>query len=199
MHNEGSERWQRADESVAARFSMSWNAATSRWGIAGDLVVASGCSALAALLLALAVNFHLRWAAWVLGGLAIAPLAVYVVVNVRLRDGRRRVVSWLAGLPFPVENMNSLLAGFGEEFEVYFVRDAPGRQEVMEHLERVSEDVFVLETHEDQNMIRARLGVIVSKHNPRQAHLRFARFTQVVERSLIPLHEAHPIERVLLC
>jgi hypothetical protein len=198
-HGEGSEAYRRANEAVASRFSLDWNAATSKWGLAADLVVASAAVSVAVFFLALSVNFGLTALAWVFAVLAAIPLVTVVVANVLLRKARSRVVAWMASLPFAVQNMNCLLAGFGEEFEVYFEGAAPARDVLMQHFSTVSDDVFVLETHEDQKMVRARLGVIVSKHNPRQAQLRFARFTEVVERSLLPLHAQHPIRHVLLC
>jgi hypothetical protein len=189
----------RADEAVSARFSLEWNAVTSRWGALGDIINAFGISAVAGFLLLLAVHWRLTAIAWGLGVLAAAPIPICVVINIALLGARAKVVAWLSSLPFPVENLNAILAGFGEEFELYFEGDAPTRDQVMEHFARVSEDVFVLETHADQRMVRARLGVIVSKHNPqRQAQARYSRFRLVADKSLVPLHGQHAIARVLV-
>ncbi|MBI5533740.1 MAG: hypothetical protein HY898_13555 [Deltaproteobacteria bacterium] len=189
----------RAEEAVCARFSLEWNAVTSRWGALADIINAFGISAVAGLLLLLAVHWRLTAAAWALGVLAAAPILICVVANIALLGSRAKVVAWLSSLPFPVENLNAILAGFGEEFEVYFEGDAPSRDRIMEHFARVSEDVFVLETHVDQKMVRSRLGVIVSKHNPqRQAQARYSRFRLVADQALVPLHGQHAIARVLV-
>jgi hypothetical protein len=193
------DRWHRADESVATRFLLSWNATTSRWGMLGDVVMASACMAVGGFFLALAAHFKLVVLAWALGAVTAAPMVACIVVNVSLLGARGKVVKWLASQPFAVENMNAILAGFGEEFEIHFAGVAPKREAVMEYLARVSDDVFVLEEHEEQAMVLARLGVIGNKHIPfRHAHVRYERFLQVVERSLGPMHEHHPIKRVLV-
>jgi len=190
-------RTQQADESLARSFSLAMNASTSRWGILCDVVFSSAAAAAGALLFALALHYQ-KTALSVVGAvIAAGPVLTCVGANLALRGARARVVRWLASLPFPVENMNAILSCFGEEFEIHFVGEMPSRDEVMEHLARVSEDVFVLEEHEDQKLILARLGVIVNKHLSQMAGWkRYERIHRVVEEALVPLHERYPIAMV---
>ena len=189
----------RAEEAICARFPLEWNAATSRWGAFADVVNAFAVAAAMGLLLVLAAHFKQTILAWIFGVLTAAPVVTCVAMNIVLLGARKETVNWLSALPFPIDNLNAVFAGFGEEFEVHFRSEVPARDVVMEQFAKVSEDVFVLATHEDQRMTRARLGVIMSKHTPqRQVYYRYRRFRQVVDRSLVALHEKHPIDRVLL-
>ena len=69
----------------------------------------------------------------------------------------------------------------------------------MDFLERASEESFVIESDEDRKVVTACFGVQDSKYNPYgAAHRRYTRMRRVAELSLLPLHEKHPIERVLV-
>lgn len=197
MGAEDSERTRQADESLARSFSLAMNASTSRWGVLCDVLFSSVAAALGTLLFAIAMHHHLTVVVAIGGMLAVVPVVTCVAANLALRGARGRVVRWLASLPFPVENMNAILACLGEEFEIHFQGEMPTREEVMEHLAGVSGDVFVLEVHEDQKQMLARLGVIVNKHLSQTAGWkRYERMHRVVELALVPLHERYPIARV---
>lgn len=197
MGDQASERWRLADESVAGRFTWSMNAATWRHGWFCDIIFAFVMSGMAALGLAVAVHAHVTWIAWGFGAMTAFPLIGCLVANVMMRNARVHVVAWIASMPFPVENINALLLGMGEMFEIHFVSSIPARTEIMEDFAQVSDDVFVLETRDDERMMVCRFGVIASKHNPhRLAYGRYARLRQLAERSLGATHEKHPIARV---
>ena len=136
------------------------------------------------------------WGAGVVVGL---PIVVNVAAHFALRGARVGVVDWLRTVPFPLENVNAVLSGFGEYFEIFMRDELPEREVVMSFLERSSSDVFVLEQDEERRVVSARFGVMVSKLNPyREAFLRYERMRQVIELALVPMHAVHPIERVLI-
>ena len=196
MVGAGSQELQRANEMLPP-FTWSMNAATSRFGALCDLVFVFAAEGVAALLLALAMRFELRALVWLMVGVSAAPLAGWLITSLVLRNARAQVVGWLASLPFPIENLNSILLGMGETFELYFESAMPTRDEVMGHLARVSDDVFVLECLDDQRMMLARFGVIGSKHNlQRQAYGRYARLREIVGGSLLALHRDYPMSRL---
>jgi hypothetical protein len=196
---EGGERRHRAGEAVARRFTLAMNAATSRWGALCDIVPAFGAAAVLGLLVAIAAHFGATALAWLLAAAALVPLVACAAANLALRDARERVIDWIASLPFPIENVNAVLAGAGEEFEVHFTGAAPSRDEVMGRFAVVSEDLLVLAVHDEQRMVRARLGILDHKHDSfRDARLRYARLLETVGRALLPLHERSPIERVVI-
>lgn len=197
MGSEDSERTRQADESLARSFSLAMNAATSRWGLLCDVVYSSTAAAVGASSFGLALHYQKTGLAVLGAVIAVVPVVTCVGANLALRGARRRLVGWLASQPFPVENMNAILAGLGEEFEIHFGGEMPSREEVMEHLSRVSEDVFVLEEHEDQKLMLARLGVIVNKHLIQTAGWRrYDRMHRVVDQALVPLHGRYPIAMV---
>ncbi len=199
MGQDDVERRRRADESVSRVFSLAMNASTSRWGVLCDVVFASVVAGLGGFVWVLARHLH-RPALMVFGiALTVAPLLTCVGANIALSRARSRVVDWLTSLPFPIENLNAILVGLGEEFEIHFAGEMPSRDEVMAHLSRVSEDVFVLEVDDDRKVMLARLGVEVHKHLATIAGwMRYDRFRRVVEMSLVPLHEEHAIGLVRL-
>jgi hypothetical protein len=206
-----------ASERVARRFTSPMNASTSPLGVATDVSLAT---ALCAVPLVAGVRRALAHGAidgparaWF--GLAALPLLVLVAVGAWLRlRGRAGVVSWLAAQPFPVENVNGLLAGVGDSFEVVFAphgAGAPGRAELQPLLDQVSDDALVLhwpdpppegasgagERDEAARTVVIGLGVLPSKHVPfRTSYLRYRRFCELIERVFVPLHAKRPVESV---
>ncbi|HNS97083.1 MAG TPA: hypothetical protein PLJ27_16360 [Polyangiaceae bacterium] len=186
-------------DSLAQRFSPSMNAVTSPYGILCDLTFTF--AVVAAVGISTAAVFHYFPA--IPGWVAIIPLAIPFLINaaahLALCGARHRVVNWLMGVPFPVENVNAVLCGVGEQFDVTFEEAVPSRDALMQYLARASEDAYVLEIDESRRAMLARFGVVESKHNPhREAHRRFKRMQKVVSLALIPMHEEHRIERVLI-
>src|SRR3954462_13336243 len=106
---------ERADQSVSARFTRVMNATTSRWGMLTDpSIVGLGT---APVVVALVASIRLEAAPALITafqGLAAVPLAVAVATALAQTSARARVVEWLSGVPFPVENMNAVLNGLGE-------------------------------------------------------------------------------------
>ena len=128
------------------------------------------------------------------------PLAVALAANVAVMGARAKLVAWLSGLPFPVENVNALLNGVAQNLLLRFEGDPPSREELNERLEQVHPDCFALEFHPQEPEVEVRIGVLDSKLNPAGAHhRRFRRVQQLVEECLVPLHAEHPIEVVRVC
>jgi hypothetical protein len=193
-----SEGMQRADESVATRFSRIMKASTSPLGILTDppLVAVMTAPVLLALLGALELGAPTALA-WAFGVLATLPLAGAIVVTIALSNARERVVAWLARLPFPLDNMNAVLNGVGETLEIRFREAGPTKEALKEPLERVSSDSFVTDVKDDGGLVEVRIGIIDSKRNPAKTnHLRFVRIERLVEDALVPLHATHPIASV---
>jgi len=191
---------QAAQESVAVRFSRVMKATTSPYGFLTDPVVV--CAATAAfLVLALAFRglagrepgplmlvFQL---------LVVVPLLVAIAVTISLGDARRGVVTWLAQLPFPMENLNALLNGIGEQLEVRFEGEPPDTQELTAELESVHPDSFVTDVQTETHTVEIRIGVIESKRNPaRSNHARYVRCKALAEKVLAPISARHPIAEV---
>jgi hypothetical protein len=112
---------ERAEQAIAARFSRLMNATTSPFGVLADPALAGVPSAI---LFVAYLAAKSRDAApelvRALGLLALVPLVLALLANLALLGARGRVVGWLAGLPFPLENVNGLLNGVGGELEVRF-------------------------------------------------------------------------------
>ncbi len=132
--------------------------------------------------------------------LALVPFVISGVIAAALdRVSRRRVVDWLGTLPFEVENMNSILAGVSDTIEVIFAPSAaiPSRADLQPKLEPVSDDLLVLGESPEERLVTIRLGVIDSKRLPlRTNYERWIRLCAVVDRVLLPLNAASPIERI---
>ena len=200
----------RAEESVALRFTRIMNATTSRAGVFSDPPVVALCTAppLLALLAALELDAP-QGVVYGLGALLALPLFVALVVTVALLGARGRVIDWLAGIPFPVENMNAMLNGLGESIEVTFAESCPTTVELNRELDKVNPDVFVLrapdinpETDDkgkaaapaDDRLIEIRIGVVDSKRNPAASnHQRYERVRAIVSAFLVPLHARHKV------
>lgn len=184
---------------VAERFTPSMNAATSRFGVLCDFSIVFVAVAALGVLTAGAFQVYPSLPTWVAVIPPALPIVLALIVHVVLHNSRKAVVQWLSRIPFPVENLNAVLSGAGEHFEVRFLGDMPSREVFMTHLERASDEAYVLDQDDQERTISARFGVIPSKYNPNaEAHRRYQRMRAIVERSLIPLHDAHPIERVLI-
>lgn len=190
----------RAEEAVAARFTRYMDAAVSPRGVLTDLTLSSAFSAIPVVLLAReAASGELSTLnAALLTGLALAPIAASLIVSLTLRDGREKVVSWLARQPFPIENLNTMLVGLGDGFEIVFERDPlPTRQDLQPKLDAISEDAMLLGEVPEDHVLELRVGIFDSKTVPARSHfLRYERFRRIVEEVLIPLHAAHPIKQV---
>jgi hypothetical protein len=192
----------RADESVAVRFTRVMNATPSPWGVWSDVTFGAIVSGIILVIGLAVVGGRDRSSSLLAAALAFAcvPPIVSIVVSVGLRGSRRRVVAWLASLPFEVVNMNALLAGLGDTIEVIFRGGStplPARTELQPKLEAVSEDVLMIRERAEERLIEIKLGVVDSKRNPlRTNHERYRRLQAVTERVLVPLHGRLAIERV---
>ena len=208
-----------ASERVARHFTRAMNASTSPLGVVTDIPVGAALAAVPLVIGARRAFMRggadataLAWLA--LGGL---PRLALVVVGAWLRlRARERVVRWLAAQPFPIDNLNGLLAGVGDSFEVTFAprgpAGAPDRAELQPRLDEVSDDALVLqwpdepadpdeaaarEPDEAARTVVIGLGIIPSKHFPfRTGYLRYRRFQALIERVFVPLHGQRPLEGV---
>jgi hypothetical protein len=192
---------ERADQSVSTRFTRIMNATTSPLGVLTDppiVAVLAGVGLIAMLgALQLGASTNVVYA---LAGLMALPIAVALVATVALMGSRRRVVDWIASVPFPVENMNAVLNGLGDFLEISFKEGGPTSKELNAELEKVHPDAFVTKVTPEEGvveMIELRVGVVDSKRNPAASnHTRYKRVQAIVERVLIPLSEKHPIVEV---
>jgi hypothetical protein len=191
----------RAAESISARFTRVMNATPSRWGMFTDPSIVGVVTAPIVVALVAAVRVEAAPAViTALQALAAVPLAIAVGTVLAQRGARAEVVGWLAGLPFPVENMNAVLNGLGESLEVTFRAAAPGVKELNAVLERVSADCFVSKGPDDTKdpaVVEMRIGVVDEKRNPSVSnHRRYVRVQALVAEVLVPLGEEHPIVEV---
>src|SRR4029079_18900196 len=109
--------------------------------------------------------------------LTAMPVAVAWLVAISLLGARARVIDWLAGLPFPVENLNAVLNGLGDEMEITFATTCPPAAQVNPVLDAVSPDAFVTRAPDavapaeaappdpatpplDQRILEVRIGVV---------------------------------------
>jgi hypothetical protein len=212
-------RRDRADQSIATRFSRLMNASTSPIGVLTDPPVVAVVTAPLVIALLAAVRLEAAPAiVTALEVLAAIPVTVAVVLALALRGARGRVVDWLAGLPFPVENMNSVLNGLGEALEVTYVEACPSTPEMNASLDRVSPESFVLKAPDapgaagtgtgagteagtgaagQPRVIEIRIGVVDSKRNPAASnHQRFVRVRELVEKVIVPGMEKYPVVEV---
>lgn len=195
------ERRALAGEMLAARFNRTMNACTSPRGFLCDLSMAALFSALPLVLIVrqTAGDDLLSATTLLLFLMALLPVLVSLGVGLSLRNARERVIDWMAVHPFPLENMNSLLAGISDEFEILFLPGAPllPREEMQKLVDRISDDVIATGVDEEIRSATVKIGVIDSKRTPLHSnHLRYARFQRLVDEVLLPLHERHPIAAV---
>lgn len=193
----------RAEESLAARFSRGMNAATSPWGVVTDLTVASAFAAIPLVLIVKQVGGGEARSAltYALAAIAALPLAAAIGVSIALRDARASVVAWLAAQPFPIDNVNALLVGLTDTFEVTFAAGAasPTRERVQRLLEAISDDTLATEASAEERRVSIQIGVIESKRVPlRSTYLRWVRFQRIVSEVLVPLSREIPIASIRL-
>jgi hypothetical protein len=208
---------QRAEESVATRFTRVMNATTSRFGVLTDPPIVAICTSPLVIALIAAQRLDADpLLVQALGALAALPLLVAIAVSLALRGARARVVDWLAGLPFPVENMNAILNGLGEGLEITFVDACPSSPALNAELDKVSPDAFVTHAPDvtqpagegaegaraggkeaEPRVIEIRIGVVDSPRNPAASnHQRFERVRALVSSVLVPLHARFKVASV---
>jgi hypothetical protein len=189
---------ERADQSISASFTRIMKATTSRLGVLTDPPLIALASGVVLVGLLAALQFRApELAVRALTVLLAVPLAVAVVVTLALSGARRRVVSWLASVPFPVENMNAVLNGLGEMLDVTFKSGGPTSAELNKELDAVHPDVFVTKVTPEEGtveQIEIRIGVVDSKRNPSATNFeRYERVRAIVDKVLVPLSARHPI------
>jgi hypothetical protein len=191
----------RAEESISTRFTRVMNATTSRWGMFTDPSIIGLCTAPVAVALLAAIRVEA--APGLITGLevlAALPITVAVTLGAALMPARGRVIDWLAGVPFPVENMNGVLNGLGEALEITFTGSGPDVKALNLDLDRISAECFVSRSSEEGEApvaIEIRIGIVDSTRNPSVSnHRRFRRVQELVAEVLIPLGERHPIAEV---
>jgi hypothetical protein len=181
----------RGEDAVSARFSRAMLAATSPWGLLTDpplVAFVAGLGFLAWLFARERVTSAL--AVQALGALALLPIATALGVWLALLPSRKKVIVWLDGLPFPLENLNAALDNVGEELEVTLSGPATEHEvkELNAALELVSAEAFVSASKDEPPSLTVRLGVLDDKRLPaRSAHARFRAVRDVAERVLVPL------------
>lgn len=187
-----------ANELVAERFSRMMNATTSPLGVAGDPpITAAATAVLLVAYLAARRSDASPMVQQVLLVLVLAPMAIAIAIAGVLLGARSKVVAWLAGLPFPVENMNAILNGLGDGLEITFKEGAtiPETPALNAKLDAIHTDCFV--TDSKDSIVVLRIGVVDNKRNPAASnHRRYRRVIDLVERVLVPLHADHAIETV---
>jgi hypothetical protein len=191
-----------ASECVAEKFTRVMNATPSPLGPLSDLGAASVLSGL----IVVVGFFGIRRSSdssllYVVLGVALVPLVVNAVLTALTRDSRAKVVAWLCTVPFPIDNLNALLAGLGDTVEIVMApgTDLPTRAELQPRLDAISDDVLLVKERADHRVLEIRLGVIDSKRMPlRTNHQRWERLVAVMEKVLIPLHKTKPIERMIV-
>jgi len=191
---------QRADQSVAKRFSRQMCAATSPQGVLTDpSVVGATAAVLAIIAVALYQTVLAPEQVFVIYAAVALPVVLAAAAWLSLLGARKKVVSWLAGLPFSVENVNSLLNGVGQNLVIRFAQQPPDRDVLNDRLERIYPDCFALEYAAEEPEVEVRVGVIDSKLNPASAtHRRYVRVHRLIDEALVPMSEDHPIEVVFV-
>lgn len=181
----------RANDAVAERFTRFMNASTSRYGVLADLGVAALAAALPLVLIVRQIGAGEVGSplTFVFAAIALVPIGIAIGIGFALRGARGEVVAWLERVPLAIENMNTLLVGLGDTFEVV-MRDGkalPTRESLQPALDAISEETLLLETHEAQNLVVIKIGVFDSKRVPlRTNYLRYERFKRIVDEVLVP-------------
>lgn len=191
----------RADESISSRFTRVMNAAVSRYGVLTEpapLALFTGVFFLIAL--GVAQSGASSSLVYVFGALAATPLTIGILSSLALMGSRRRVVDWLASLPFPLENMNAVLNGVGEVLEINLKQGGPPTAEFNNELDKVHPDCFVAKVNPEEGpaeTIEIRIGIVDSKYLPSvSSHKRYQRVQELMRVVLIPLSERFPIVSV---
>ena len=182
----------RAEESLAARFSRGMNAATSPWGVVTDFTVASAFAAIPLVLIVRQIGGGEARSplTYALAAIAALPLVAAVGVSIALRDARSSVVAWLAAQPFPIDNVNALLVGLTDTFEITFAEDGPfpARDRMQRLFDAVSEDTLATEASVEDRRVSVQIGVIESSRVPlHSTYKRWVRFQRLVTEVLVPL------------
>jgi hypothetical protein len=189
-----------ASESVAEKFTRVMNATPSPLGPFSDLMAASILSGV----IVVGGLFGIRRstdasALDAVLALTTVPLLASGLLAVSLRGSRDKVVAWLSRMPFPVDNLNALLAGLGDTVEIVFApgSDLPTRATLQPRLEAVSEDVLLVKERPEERTLEIRLGVIDSKRMPmRTNHQRWKRLVELMEKVVDAARQDGAIERV---
>jgi hypothetical protein len=190
----------RADESVAPRFTRVMRAATSPLGVLTDPPWIGVVESVLVIGAIVAYQTGAVTALPALYALVSVPLLVALGANLALLGARAKVVTWLAGVPFPIDNVNGLLNGVAQHLLLRFEGKPPSRDVLNERLESVHPDCFALEFHPEEPEVEVRIGVLDTKLNPVGAqYRRYSRVQLLVEQCLVPLHAEHPIESVRVC
>ncbi|HMJ56069.1 MAG TPA: hypothetical protein VK540_28575 [Polyangiaceae bacterium] len=189
-----------ANDCVAEKFTRVMNATPSPLGPLCDLMAASILSG------ALVVGglYGIRRstdasALYAVLAVAAVPLVASLLLSATLRGSRAKVVGWLGTVPFPVDNLNALLAGLGDTVEIVFAPgvDLPTRAVLQPRLDAISEDVLLVKERPEEKTVEIRLGIIDSKRMPlRTNHQRWKRLVELMEKVVVPLGRSHTIERV---
>jgi hypothetical protein len=189
-----------ANDCVAEKFTRVMNATPSPLGPLCDLMAASILSG------ALVVGglYGIRRstdasALYAVLAVAAVPLVASLLLSATLRGSRAKVVGWLGTVPFPVDNLNALLAGLGDTVEIAFAPgvDLPTRAVLQPRLDAISEDVLLVKERPEEKTVEIRLGIIDSKRMPlRTNHQRWKRLVELMEKVVVPLGRSHTIERV---
>ena len=189
-----------ANDCVAEKFTRVMNATPSPLGPLCDLMAASILSG------ALVVGglYGIRRstdasALYAVLAVAAVPLLASLLLSATLRGSRAKVVGWLGTVPFPVDNLNALLAGLGDTVEIVFAPgvDLPTRAVLQPRLDAISEDVLLVKERPEEKTVEIRLGIIDSKRMPlRTNHQRWKRLVELMEKVVVPLGRSHTIERV---
>ena len=189
-----------ASESVAEKFTRVMNATPSPLGPLSDFINASFVSAIIIAIGLFAIRRSSDPAAlYAVLGAAAVPFALCAIVSFKLRGTREEVVAWLTTLPFPVDNLNALLAGLGDTVELVFAPDTamPARADLQPRLETVSDDILLVKERPEERTVEIRLGIIDSKRVPLYTnHQRWKRLCDVTEKVFAPLAKQRPIERM---
>jgi hypothetical protein len=189
-----------ASESVAEKFTRVMNATPSPLGPFSDFMAASVLAGA----IVMGGFFGIRRSndpslLLVVLAFAAVPLVASAFVSLWLRGSRAKVVEWLCSLPFPVDNLNAILAGLGDTVEIVFAAGAqlPTRATLQPRLETVSDDVLLVKERTEERTLEIRLGVIDSKRLPlRSNHQRWQRLLDLMQKVIVPLAESNPIARV---
>ncbi|MET0595907.1 MAG: hypothetical protein ABW133_24620 [Polyangiaceae bacterium] len=189
-----------ASECVAERFTRVMNATPSPIGPFSDVIAASVVSGV----IIVVGFFGVRRGAdapYLVMALAAMPIIVSLVLSAIVKNSREKVVAWLCTVPFPIDNLNTLLAGSGDTIEVVFApgTELPTRATLQPKLDSISEDVLLVKENAEARAIEIRLGVIDSKRLPmRTNHQRWIRFVEVMEKVIVPLSKGATIERMIV-
>lgn len=191
-----------ASDSVAERFDRTMNAAISPRGWLTDLSLAFAVAAIPLVLFLRQVAFDdpKSPVTAVLAVLALAPIVGAIVLSVSLRSARGEVVDFLASLPFPIENMNALLAGVSDELVIVVPDGAgklPDRAELQPKLDAIHDDALLTATDDERRELAIKIGVPQNKHFPlRAAHERYARFVRIIREVVVPMASTLGVARV---